>query len=57
MTNFLFGIVIFLIFCVGIIIGVDNTQRIYHARCVEANPTVPVGDIDAFCKERLYLKD
>lgn len=56
MTNFLFGVVIFLIFCVGIIIGVDNTQRIYHARCVEANPTISVGDIDAFCKERLYTK-
>ena len=56
MTNFLFGIVIFLIFCVGIIIGTVNTAKMYHARCVEANPTISVGDIDAFCKERLYTK-
>lgn len=57
MANFLFSVMVILIFIIGIIIGVEDTQRTYHARCVNANPTVSVGDIDAFCKERLYLKD
>lgn len=56
MTNFLFAVVFILTFFIGLIIGSVNTAKMYHARCVEANPTISVGEIDAFCKERLYAK-
>lgn len=57
MTNTLFGLVTFIIiFCVGVILGISTEEKITHERCVKANPTVPVGEIQAFCNERLYKK-
>lgn len=57
MTNTLFGLVTFIIiFCVGVVLGISTEEKITHERCVKANPTVPVGEIQAFCNERLYKK-
>lgn len=57
MTNFLFGLIIFIIFCVGIMVGISTEEKIVYERCVKANPTVPVGEIKEFCNDRLYVKE
>lgn len=54
MTNVLFT---FIIFCVGVVLGISTEEKIVYERCVKANPTVPVGEIKEFCNDRLYVKE
>ena len=37
--------------------GQDSTERKLRDLCIKNNPTIEVGKIDAYCNERLYLKD
>ena len=46
----------FLLFCLGIVVGITAEEKISYDRCVKANPTVPVGEIRAFCEYHLYYK-
>lgn len=46
----------FFLFWLGIVVGITIEEKIRYERCVKANQTVSVGEIRAFCEERLYYK-
>lgn len=46
----------FALFVLGLTIGITMEEKITYERCVTANPKVPVGEIRAFCEERLYYR-